>query len=643
MRFKLSSRWEASRQQAPVADSVPMTIRGVLEECCPRYCSKVAYRMKEGQGFRTLTFEDLRQQATDFAAGLIGMGMRQGDRVAIICENGFEWVIGYYGQSIAGGVGVPLYTELKGREIEEMVRRAEARFIVASARVLEKIREDIPGVMKVIGVGEEVEARPGAPPGLLRRARPRLIPFYEVAAAATEESRRILAATRVQPDDLASIVFTSGTTGGMKGVMLTHGNFMSNVDQVLHTLPVGEQDRLLLVLPLHHAFPFIIAVVGVVTVGAEATFENDLLRIRERFAEVRPTGLIGVPALFELMFRAIEVRVETEGRKKQFEAGLRMVKRVKTNTGVNIGRYVFGQIHRQLGGKLRFMVCGGAALNPDVALKYLRLGLPLLQGWGLTEASPVAAAQRWSPYKFRFTNYYEQRVGTVGEPLPGVEVKLIDVPEKEIYVHLHGEGELVIRGPNISPGYWRAPDETREARVGEWFRTGDLGRIDEEGNIWITGRTKYVIVLESGEKVIPDELEDRLGESPLIEDICVVPRCIRNKTMVGAIIYPNFGTVSERCRAENVSLSESAVRTLLAGELERFGADIAPFKRISEIVLTDTPLPKTVLREVARGRLKDSYSFDVKRWERASLAALGAALGAGTEPSGEAEEEFEDT
>jgi long-chain acyl-CoA synthetase len=160
--------------------------------------------------------------------------------------------------------------------------------------------------------------------------------------------------------------------------------------------------------------------------------------------------------------------------------------------------------------------------------------------------------------------------------------------------------------------------------VGEWFRTGDLGRIDEEGNVWITGRTKDVIVLESGEKVMPEELEERFSESPLIEDICVVPRQVHNKTVVGAIIYPSFGALSQRCRTDNLSLSERRVRALVVGELERLGVEMAPFKRVSEIVLTDTPLPKTVLGKVARGRLKDPYSFDVRRWEGTSPVALRA-------------------
>jgi long-chain acyl-CoA synthetase len=624
VQLRLPPRWEAIRRRAPVPTSVPMTMRGALEESCKRYPSKVAYRMKEGGEHRTLTYGELRQHATDFAAGLVAMGMCQGDRVAIICENGFEWVIGYFGQSIAGGVGVPLYTELRSREIEQMVRRAEARFVIASARVLSRLGGYIQGDAKIIVVGRGMDAPCGAASPFLRRDRSDLIPFSKVAAAATDQSHRIVASTRIDANDLASIVFTSGTTGGMKGVMLTHRNFMSNVNQVLRALPLGEQDRLLLALPLHHAFPFTIAVAGVVAVGAQAAFENDLLRVREAFAEVRPTGFIGVPAVFDLMYRAIEARVETEGRRKRFESGLLTVKRVKNTTGVNIGRRVFSQIHRRLGGRLRFMVCGGAALHPDVALKYFRLGLPLLQGWGLTEAAPVAAIQRWSPYRFWFTNYYEERAGTVGKPLPDVEVRVIDVPDKGIYVHLHGEGELMLRGPNISCGYWKAPDKTSETRVGAWFRTGDLGRIDEEGNIWITGRTKDVIVLESGEKVMPEDLEEGLSESPLIEDICVVPRQVRNKTVVGAIIYPSFAALSQRCRTDNLSLSERCVRAVVADELERLGAEMAPFKRVGEIVLTDTPLPRTILGKVARGRLRDSYSFDVKRWQSTSLVALEA-------------------
>lgn len=604
--------------------ATPPTIPQMLADSRARYGHKVVCQEKEGHRWRTLTFEETWRQAHDFAAGLIALGLQQGDRVALICENGLAWVVAYYGIALAGAVGVPLYTELKSAEAEELVRRAGARLVIASSRVLDRLDAQFSSAARVIVVGGR-EAREAQRSRLLRRARPGLLPFDQVPAQATPESRQALDQRHIDPDDLASIVFTSGTTGGMKGVMLTHRNFMSNVESARRHLQVDERDKLVLVLPMHHAFPFLIFLAAF-AFGGELTFENDLLRVRDRLEEVKPTVFLGVPALYDLMYRAIVQRLEAEGRLEMFERGLRVVDVAKRRTGVNLGRLVFRELHQRLGGNLRFMVSGGSALNPDTALKYFRLGLPLLQGWGLTEAAPVLAAQRWDPRKFFFSNYYEDHVGTVGDPVAGVEVRLIDVPEKGIYANLHGQGELVARGPNIFPGYWQAPEETRAVKVDEWFRTGDLGRIDEEGNIWITGRSKYVIVLDSGEKVVPDELEERLGGSALIEDICVVERRQRDKVQVGAIVFPHLEAVTKQL---GDSLSESDVREAVQNELSAFSKELAPYKRVSEVILTDTPLPKTALRKVARGQLPESYSFDLKRWRRNAegLAAGSPAPG----------------
>lgn len=604
----------------------PLTIPALLEQAAFKYPNRVVYQMKQRGQWQFTTFQELHQRAADFAAGLIALGLRQGDRVTICAENGVNWVVAYMGVVMAGGTGVPLYTELKSGEIEELVRRSDSRFLIVSARVLSKLRPNLPGVEKEIVIGDQVTPKAGAHGGFLRRSRPDVVPFENVPAAATDESRRALAAVHIQPDDLASIVFTSGTTGGMKGVMLTHRNLTSNVDSVATTLPVDERDRILMVLPLHHAFPFIVAVLAPLVIGATVAFENDLLRVRDRMEEVKPTVFMGVPALFELMWRNIITRLEAEGRREMFERGLRIVESVKQRTGVNIGRIVFRELHKRLGGHLRFAICGGAALDPQVAANFALVGLPLIQGWGLTEASPVVSAQRWYPRRFYLSNYYEERFGTVGQPLEGVEVGLIDVPEKEIYVHLHGEGELVVRGPNVTPGYWKAPEETRAAKLGEWLRTGDVGRIDEEGNIWITGRSKYVIVLDSGEKVHPDEVEEKIGRSPLVEDVAVIGRRLRNKVVVGAVVYPNFEATKAQLEAEGQPLDEAHIRALISREVAANQEDIAAYKRATDVQITDTPLPKTALRKIARGQLVDSYSFDVKRWrQNSSLAALVGA------------------
>ncbi len=593
------------------------TIPEVLDQSARRWPRKVAFQVKAGSDFRTLSFAELRQRAADFGAALIALGLRPGDRVAIICENGLEWVVAYLGLVMAGGVGVPLYTELKGSEVSTMIHQSEARFAVVSSAVMGRLREHLRG-LKIIVVGEEGLATgddhvPSAGFWLWQQ-RPEVLGFEEALGRATEESRAALSATRVGPDDLASLVYTSGTTGGMKGVMLTHRNFTANVESVCGTFPFSERDAVFLVLPFHHAFPFTVGLLITMAYGATVTMENNLLRVAERMTEVRPTVFLGVPALYDLMYRAIVGRLEAEGQRELFDRGLRLVGTVKRRTGFNIGRAVFRELHGRLGGRLRFMVSGGAALNPKTAHNFFRLGVPMVQGWGLTEAAPVCSGQRLWPRRFYTTQYYEEHLGSVGPAVRGVEVALIDVPEKEIYVHLHGEGELVVKGENVSPGYWRSEAATRAARAGDWLRTGDLGRMDEEGNIYITGRCKYVIVLESGEKVHPDELEDRLAQSPLLEEICVVGRKERDKTQVCAVVYPNYGEAQQRAQAEGLSLDKDSLRSLVAAEIEAHGSELAPYKRVSRVILTDTPLPKTALRKVTREQMSEDYSFDVKRW-----------------------------
>lgn len=606
----------------------PETIPQALATTAARIASRVAFQEKADGEFRTITFEELQQRAADFGAGLIALGLRHGDRVAIVSENSIDWVVAFLGQSMAGGVGVPLYTELSGAELDPLLEQADARFVVVSSKILPKLVNHMPGARKVIvsGLDETLtDDRVNVRGRFLRwHHHAELVPFAHVADRATPESRLALASAEVGPDNLASLVYTSGTTGGMKGVMLTHRNVMANVRSIQHTLSVDHRDSLLLVLPLHHSFPFTVGVITPITSGAMVTFENDLLRVRERLAECRPTVFLGVPALYDLMLRAIQARMESEGRSKVFERGLRIVDTVKRRTGVNIGRNVFSELHSLLGGKIRFMFSGGAALNPQTQRQYLRLGIPLLQGWGLTEAAPAVSVQRFSPRLFRFTDYYERHLGSVGQPLPGVEVKLIDVPEKETFVQLHGEGELLVRGENVTPGYWKAEAATARVKMGEWLRTGDVGRIDEEGNIYITGRSKYVIVLESGEKVHPDEVEEVIGQSPLIEDIAVVGRKTKDKTQVCAIVYPNHADAASRAQADGASLSESVVQAMVRDEIARFEAELAPYKRISQVFLTDQPLPKTgALRKVARERLADHYPFDAKRWADGAVPPLG--------------------
>ena len=583
-------------------DDRPLTIPATLERAARLFGDRRAYV----EGERGVTWSETWRRAQDAAAGLVAVGLQKGDRVAICAENSINWIVAYHAVAMAGGCGILVYFELKPGEIVEQVSRPGSRFLVASASVLAKLPDGVPGVETVILAGDRGAA------GMLR--------LSDVAAKATDASRAELASRAPAPDDLAAIIYTSGTTGGAKGVMLTHRNFLANGHAIRQHISFGSDESVLLVLPLHHAMTFIATVVLPALVGAHFIIENDLLRLRDRLREYKPTIFFGVPALYELLYRNILARAEAEGRLATLQKGLRISRLVKRLTGLNIGALLFKQVHEALGGRLRFLVSGGAALNPQTALDYFALGLPLLQGWGMTEAAPAIALQSFSPWRFRFTRYYERHAGSVGPALPGIELRLIDVPDKGITVAETGQGEVIVRGENLFRGYWQAEAETRAVLVDGWLHTGDLGRIGRDGAVWLTGRSKYVIVLESGEKVFPDEVEDKLRESVLLEDVCVVGRKPRERTQVVAIVYANVEAARARAAEAGVDLDEAALRRFVAQDVERLGRELAAYKRIANVELTDAPLPKTALRKVARGRIRETYDFNYETWLASSTS-----------------------
>ncbi len=575
-------------------NDMPLTLPAALDRAERLFVGRPAYV----EGNRSLSWPEIAAASREVAAGLMGIGLNRGDRVAICAENSIDWVLACHAISRAGGVAVLVYFDLKPDEIARQVLWPECRYLVASASVIEKLGDRLPDIELVIGLGE-VEEKPG------------LMPFSKVAAQAAAA----LPSRAPEPDDLAIIVYTSGTTSGAKGVMLSHRNVLSNANAAQEAMGFGPDDSTMLVLPLHHALPFLAAVVLVSIIGAKTVIENDLRRIRDRLQEHAPTIFFGVPALYELMYRNVLARAEAEGRLAKLQKAQKIVGRIKKLTGVNLAPLAFKPVHKALGGKLRFLVSGGAALNAQTARDFMSLGLPLLQGWGMTEASPAIALQRFSKSKFLYTNFYEKHVGSVGPALPGVEVALIDVPEKDIRVAVNGEGEVIVRGPNVFMGYWGAEQQTKDAMLDGWLRTGDLGRIDKEGNIYLTGRTKYIIVLESGEKVHPDEVEVKMQESALLTDCVVLAQTVRDgKTAVGMIVYPSVEEARRHSLEVGSELTEASLRTMVTGDVDRLCKDIAGYKRVTRLEISDEPLPKTSLRKVARGQVTAPTEFSFERW-----------------------------
>lgn len=583
--------------------TAPLTVPAALARASMLFASQPAYSEGAKTTGASMNWRGFASRVDEVAAGLVALGLSRGDRVTICAENCIDWIVAYHAAVAAGACPVLVYFDLKPVEICEQVARPGSRFLFASAPVLRRLGTSASSsVERLILIGPESGPTSGA------------LSLNDVAAAATTDSRVDLRSIAPNPDDLAAIVYTSGTTGGPKGVMLSHRNLVSSAQGGVEALRIHQDDSALVVLPLHHAFAFIATAIMPALVGAHAIVESDLRRLRNRLEEYSPTIFFGVPALYELMYRGILSQAEAQGRLEQMKTWLKRVRLVKRVTGVNLGPLVFRSVHRALGGRIRFMVSGAAALKSQTGLDFFALGLPLVQGSGVTEGSLAIAVQRFSRWRFLFTRYYEHHVGSVGAPLPGVEVRLIDVPEKGISVAARGEGELVLRGSNVFQGYWQAPQQTEAAIVDGWLRTGDLARIAADGSIYLTGRAKFIIVLDSGEKVYPDEIEEKLSESDLVEDICVTGRPAREKTIVAAVVYPRLEAVLTRAQHLGLELDAGAVAKLVSGDIERLCKDLAAYKRVSQIELSDQPLPKTALRKVARGQLAEAYRFDYQRW-----------------------------
>lgn len=620
-----------------MTDQRPLTIPDMLRASAAKFGTRTALWQRSGGQSEpeTRTYEQVLAQARQFAAGLLALGLRRGDHVAIVAENSIEWSLSFLGISLAGGVAVPIYYRLAEDEQAMLMRSADVRFACVGPGPDDRAPGGLRHVERLILLGGAVrhqERERGLRALLRARHGHEPLTFHEVAARGN--NTQAVDQVTVSPDELATLLFTSGTTGTPKAVMLSHRNMLSNVWAVKDVIHVSEQDRLLLVLPMHHPFPLTLGLVMPLAIGAMIAYENDLRRVRERMAEVQPTVFFGVPELYRLLLRAIFQRAEAEGQAGRLRTALKISGWVKQLTGVNIGPLLFRSLHRRLGGRIRFLASGGAALPPELARQYYRMGLLLVQGWGLSETAPVLTVQEIDVKKFLFTRHYERMAGTVGRPIPGVRLRLLDVPEKEVVASREGEGELAAQGPNVMLGYYKDPAATAavffEDESGRWFRTGDLGRITADGYVYLTGRVKSVIVLDTGEKVAPDEVEDVLRESPYILDVAVIGRqpdkyVGAGKIEVHAVIYPSYEELRKRAEVEGVPLTAERAHQWVTEEVKRLQQQrLAPYKWVRQVILTDQPLPKTPLGKVRRGLLMEHYAFDLERF----VASAGAGQAA---------------
>jgi len=505
------------------------TIDDILTVNGARYPRRTALQeMDESGWLRPTSYAELEEQVDAFVCFLKDQGGKRKDRIAIVMPNSRRWVVGYFAVLKLGAIAVPLEYDFVRGSTEYLrfpLENAGVRFALCDAEDADAIRAIAPrGVEGIISVspGELPRERdaPGAP-------------------------------ARIMPSDVAQILYTSGTTGRRKGVSLTHRNILFDVEMCCRRFRVHRGDSLPALLPFHHAYPLTTTVVLPLYAGARMTVGDFRSKnVRQLLSMSRPTVLVGVPRAFQGLLAAIEHGALRSGKLRRFQKAKALSAALKRWTGLNVGRLLFRGVHRRLFGgmQLRFCVSGGARLPARVIGEYLKLGIPMLQGWGMTEISPVGTAQEYSRFRFYFTRHYERKAGSVGTPLDGTEIALADCPAQDVIVARDGKGEMLIRGPHVMKEYHADPGETLRRKLAAGLRSGDIARVDAAGNFFIVGRAKHVIVLPSGKKVFPEEdLYEELLACPCIEEFAV--RAIRDENgaeKIGIVIKPDREALAAR-------------------------------------------------------------------------------------------------
>ena len=554
-----------------------MTLISMFEQSVEEHGSKPALAHKpKGGTYQDISYTEFGESVDAFSKGLSTLGIQKGDRVAILSENRPEWAISDFGILKAGAVNVPMFSTLTAAQVGYILKDSGSKVICVSTKnQLEKvvaIREEVPSLEQIIIYDELEEEAPDD-----------VTEFLQVCNRGKEADTSLDVGT--DEDEIATIIYTSGTTGNPKGVMLTHTNFLSNYTAAKSLVDVSDTDVLLSFLPLSHVFERLGGHYVPIFSGAKIAYAESTFTVAQNMQEVSPTVMLSVPRLYETMHDRVLRAVEAGSSLKQkiFHWGVSVGSAVssKIQQGENpsvilklkqsiADKLVFAKLKTATGGQLRFFISGGAALPQSIAEFFHAAGILILEGYGLTETSPVISLNY--PEKWKF--------GTVGEPVPGIEVQIAE------------DGEILTRGPHVMKGYYNNESATAEVIDADgWLHTGDIGIIDEDGFIKITDRKKNIIVLSNGKNVAPQPIESQLVQSQFIDQIMLVGNERKN---IAALIVPNFDALNTWATEHDVDTSDIPellntrdVQQLIQKEIREHITDFADFEQVRRFALLE--------------------------------------------------------
>lgn len=549
------------------------------EDACERFAKRRVFGTKLEGIYRWITYADFASLVNRFRAALAQLGVEAGDRVAVVSNNRVEWAVGAYATYSLGGHYVPMYEAQSPAERRYIIEDSNSKVALAAT---EAIYQELAGLIGEVDSLEHAicfDAPESAPHSYL----------HHLAVGAENP----VSSVHPSPDDLAGLLYTSGTTGKPKGVMLSHNNICSNLRVMPDLFPLSHEDVTCSFLPWAHAFGQTAELHGIISAGASMGLAESVQTLMENFLEVRPTVLLAVPRIFHRIYDGVKKRMADEPklRQKLFEHALSVSqKRTEmrdhggSSTLLDIQhklfeRVVFAKIKERFGGRLRFVMSGGAALAVEVAEFIDNLGITVFEGYGLTETSPVATVNRPGA----------RRIGTVGQAIPDVSIYICD--EQGKLLPPETDGEVLISGPNIMQGYHGLPEATAEVMVEvdgkQAFRTGDMGRLSQDGFLSITGRFKEQYKLENGKYVVPTLLEDQLKLSGFITQAFIYGD---NKPFNVCLIVPDFEAIQKWAKSDEgggvsgdlspeALCADARVHAKIGEELAAYGAEFKHFEQ----------------------------------------------------------------
>ena len=525
--------------------------------------------------FTEITYKAFKEDVVALGTSLTKKFNLKDERIIIIGENTYHWYVSYMAAVCGAGIAVPIDKELPINEIENVIKRAKASVVIYSTKKkdnIKKVEDNLPFVKYFIQMNSD-DKLSGRNIGLNT--------VIEEGKKLVNKGDNSFLDIKIDPEEFKVLIFTSGTTSQAKGVMICNRNLAENINAVNPYVYLNEKDRFFSVLPLHHCYECSIGFLLPMAVGASIVVCQGLKHIVDNMKETKPTAMLAVPLLIESLYKKINKSIEKGGKTGVVNSMIHVTNALKA-VGIDIKRKVFSEIYENLGGNLKFIVSAAAPIDPKAGKWLQDIGIIFLQGYGLTETSPIAA----------LTPEYEPKIGSAGKALVCSKLRINNPNEK-------GEGEILIKSSTLMLGYYENEEATKEAVKDGWFNSGDIGYIDKDGFLFITGRSKNVIVTQNGKNIYPEEIELMLSKIPEIKESMVYGKEEEgNKELIiTARVIPNYDEIKAKYGKD---ISEENVRNIIWEEIKKVNRSLTSYKAIKSLEIKNDEFEKTTTMKIKR-------------------------------------------